>query len=301
MKISQLYRRVVTICAVAVMLAGCGGTQPPIGTTGALNLHGKKQSQTFSFTGRKQMFAVPTGVTRVKVTASGASGAGFYSGGGSGGLITAVVRVTPGESLAVFVGGEGTYYGGGGYNGGGSSGTGINGIDGGGASDVRQGGSKLEDRVVVAGGGAGQGCCAYSDGGAGGGRTGATGSGGSGSGSAGGGGGGFGGDQKTGGSGGAGAQGSYPGSRGGRGTFGDGGHGGEGGSGGSEGGGGGGGYYGGGGGGGGSSVNTTSGSNSGSGGGGGGGSSYVEKSATHVTDKAGAAARGNGRVIISWH
>ena len=43
---------------------------------------------------------VPTGVTRVTVTASGASGAGFGSGSGPnalGGVVTATVRVTPGE------------------------------------------------------------------------------------------------------------------------------------------------------------------------------------------------------------
>jgi hypothetical protein len=171
--------------ALVAMLAGCGGAQSPMASPGAFNLSHKvpdtEQSQTFSFTGRKQTFTVPTGVTRIKVTASGASGYN-YSPGGLGGLISAVVRVTPGESLAVFVGGEGTYYGVGGYNGGGNGNCDPAGCGGGGggASDVRQGGSKLKDRVVVAGGGGAQGefgggCGCGNVGGAGGGRTGATG------------------------------------------------------------------------------------------------------------------------------
>ena len=119
-------RYVLGVCAAVPLLAGCGGSQPPIGASGALDPHGKKQSQTFNFTGAEQTFMVPTGVTRVTVTASGASGAGFGSGSGPnalGGVVTATVRVTPGESLAVFVGGQGANNcssSGGGYNGGGN-------------------------------------------------------------------------------------------------------------------------------------------------------------------------------------
>jgi hypothetical protein len=38
----------------------------------------------------------------------------------------------------------------------------------------------------------------------------------------------------------------------------------------------------------------------GGGGGGGGASSFVERGATHVENKQGAAPSGNGRVVISW-
>ena len=191
------------------MLAGCGGSQLPIGAPGGISApnkaHGKKHSQTFSYTGAEQNFMVPKRITNVTVTASGASGGleGFtskYQNSGSGGLggrITATIPVTPGETLDIFVGGAGDY--GGlyaGYNGGGEGGSayscsGICGWGGGGASDVRQGGDSLADRVVVAGGGAGAGTDyrtgGYLTGGYGGGKVGSAGegSGGSGGGGAG--------------------------------------------------------------------------------------------------------------------
>ncbi|MGA8327213.1 MAG: hypothetical protein WB757_14125 [Candidatus Cybelea sp.] len=120
-------RHALGVCATLVILAGCGVTQPPIGAPSAFDSprkhHGKKRSQTFAFTGSEQTFTVPTGVTRVIITASGASGQGGYGSSGYGalgGLIVATIRVTPRESLAVFVGGEfrnGSYGPGvGGYN-----------------------------------------------------------------------------------------------------------------------------------------------------------------------------------------
>jgi hypothetical protein len=298
-------------------LAGCAGSQPPIGAPSAVELLGKKHSKTFSYTGAKQMFTVPKGVTAVTVTASGASGAPNGSSpnlSGAGGLVVATIPVTPEEPLAIFVGGEGTGNSGG-YNGGGNgAGGGLAGLAGGGASDVRQGRDRLNNRVVVAGGGGGQGgpttratnSVKYPGGagGSAGGRKGAhglpltqvdsTAAGGGG------------GTQRDGGSGGAAGGGSGGetcfGNNGTNGSLGEGGFGGnacfsyEGGAGG----GGGGGYYGGGGGGGAGGWVSTGYAFSGGAGGGGGGSSYVEKSATHVTDKAGAAAPGNGQVIISW-
>lgn len=143
------------ICVAAAMLGGCGGSQAPIGSWSAL--HATSQSQTFSFTGSEQTFNVPTNVTQITVTASGASG-GYASCGkcpapGNGDLITATIPVTPNETLDVFVGGNG--FNENGYNGGGAV-TGSYGyynLDGGGASDVRQRGDSLKDRVVVAGGG----------------------------------------------------------------------------------------------------------------------------------------------------
>ena len=108
----------------------------------------------FGFTGSEQDFVVPPGVTSVTVEADGASG-GF--GGSNGGSVTATIRVTPGETLAVFVGGLQGPLQEGGYNGGGHGGGAEDnpGGGGGGASDVRQGGIALTDRVVVAGGGGG--------------------------------------------------------------------------------------------------------------------------------------------------
>jgi len=76
---------------------------------------------------------------------------------GAGGSVKATIPVTPGEKLAIFVGGYGATAGGfnGGGTGGSTGGSGGNGGGGGGASDVRQGGDRLANRVVVAGGGGG--------------------------------------------------------------------------------------------------------------------------------------------------
>jgi hypothetical protein len=128
-------------------------------------------STTYSFTGASQSFTVPTGVTSITIEASaGQGGTGGNSNvdpdvsGGKGGRVRATVSVTPGETLTVFVGGQGAAYsttagGAGGFNGGGN-GDGLEffgsfGGGGGGASDVRQGGTGLGDRLVVAGGGGG--------------------------------------------------------------------------------------------------------------------------------------------------
>ena len=261
-------------------------------------------SDTYGFTGAPQIFTVPAEVAQVTVQAYGAD-----TPNSTGGYVEATIPVTPGEQLGVYVGGNGGYGGRGpgnggpgGYNGGGDGGGGGSshtggGAGGGGASDVRQGGNALANRVIVAGGAGGGSDTA---GGNGGGLIG---------GSAYGCGsytGGCGGTQTAGGSGGEGY------SPGGIGALGDGGYGGLGGGfsdpsclGGDGGGGGGGGYYGGGGGGGGGScryamTSKRSGPDccSGSGGGGGGGSSYVEPSATNVTNTQGGSTF--GQVIISW-
>ena len=64
---------------------------------------------TFSFIpGGPQSFTVPAGVTSLTIAASGGEG-GPADGarGGLGGSITATIDVTPGEALAIFVGGAG--------------------------------------------------------------------------------------------------------------------------------------------------------------------------------------------------
>ncbi|MGC2405863.1 MAG: glycine-rich protein, partial [Candidatus Cybelea sp.] len=168
------------------LLAACGGSQPPISLRGdATTSIGRPRThhRTFHYTGTEQTFKVPRGVTQVTVTASGASGPyGTVNGsctlaGGLGGLVQATIPVMPAETLAVFVGGEGTIgaacnsasgNGIGGFNGGGdggSAGYGHIGHGGGGASDVREGGSALSDRILVAGGGGGQGAFAALGGG----------------------------------------------------------------------------------------------------------------------------------------
>ncbi|MFZ0574831.1 MAG: hypothetical protein WAM02_09140, partial [Candidatus Cybelea sp.] len=262
MRAFKFCRYALGIGAAASLLSACGGgSSVPVSTgstvTGA---GGLKNHQTFSYTGNEQTFIVPAGVRRLTVVAHGGKGDGNVSYGYTGlpGRVYAVIPVHPGDTLYVFVGASGRD---GGFNGGGSGGApgsgSFQGQTGGGASDVRIGGDKLKDRIIVAAGGGGSGdsfSYGYAAGGNGGGLVGKSG------GVApygGGGGGGSGGTQRQAGSGGAGGLSSQSGGNGqpgSNGSLGLGGNGGDGGPGngcgsyglcyGSPGGGGGGGYYG---------------------------------------------------------
>lgn len=79
------------------------------------------------------------------------------SKGGKGGYAKGTVRLKKGETINLYVGGQGkkstALNTGGGYNGGGHGGP--NGYGGGGATDIRKGGTSLNDRIIVAGGGGG--------------------------------------------------------------------------------------------------------------------------------------------------
>jgi len=122
-------------------------------------------SQTYNYTGSMQVFTVPTGVTSINIDMTGASGGDLGTAlGGKGGRVQGSLSVIPGTVINIFVGKQGTssissqntdsITGGGGvfsYSSGGKSGTG------GGASDIRIGGTGLNNRVVVAGGGGGAG------------------------------------------------------------------------------------------------------------------------------------------------
>ncbi len=112
--------------------------------------------QTFNFTGAAQNFVVPPGVTSIFIEAWGAQG-----GQGDnpdnvnlGGYAEGQLAVTPGETLVIYVGGQGMGTAGG-FNGGGAGE--FLGTGGGGASDVRRSGGTLNDRLIVAGGGGGGG------------------------------------------------------------------------------------------------------------------------------------------------
>jgi hypothetical protein len=140
-------------------------------------------SLTFGFTGSEQDWVVPAGVTSISVVVAGAQGGRDVvndTPGGQGGTTTADLPVTPGESLAIFVGGKGgdAYQGSGGsggYNGGGDGGSDSmyqvdypawnynGGSGGGGASDIRRGGTSLADRVIVGGGGGAAGTTTITD------------------------------------------------------------------------------------------------------------------------------------------
>ena len=148
-----------------------------------ISLMGWSQITTFDYTGAMQTYTVPAGVTSIQIEAWGAQGGGsedcdgsFPEDGGLGGYASGDLAVVPGSVLNVFVGGKPTIIPGsgtvGGYNGGGASGQWAG--AGGGASDIRIGGTGLGDRILIAGGGGGgnTGCPNHGTGGAGGGLSG---------------------------------------------------------------------------------------------------------------------------------
>jgi hypothetical protein len=300
MKHQNLVRFALSTGVVAAFLAGCGGGAGSSVTPLAAPEAGARHVRTFHYVDKGQPFNVPVAVTSIKVIARGASGGGQSQA--RGGRVFAIVPVYPGEKLYVYVGGAASKTTGG-FNGGADGGSdyGDSGSGGGGASDVRAGGKKLSDRIVVAGGAGGDGGFGYYQNGLGGKGGGLVGGAGGNAGSGDDNDGGAGGTQSAGGAGGSNGYGSGDGA-GANGALGAGGAGGTesrpydycGGGGGGAGG----GYYGGGGGGCGDYYN---GYYTGGGGGGGGGSSYVEPNATRFKMWQGwKNAMGNGLVVISW-
>jgi gliding motility-associated-like protein len=143
-------------------------TTPTISTTttyyvgtaaqgGALN-----GTQTFNYTAGIQTFTAPV-TGNYTVTLFGAQGGnGLNTTGGLGGQATGSLALTAGQTISVYVGGKGGNAGGVmGWNGGGQGGldvgAGQHAGSGGGATDIRVGGTALANRVIVAGGGAGGG------------------------------------------------------------------------------------------------------------------------------------------------
>ena len=240
---------------------------------------------TYTYTGAQQSFVVPPGVTSVSFELWGAQGTSSSYAGGQGGYVKGTFNVTPGSTYYIYIGGQA------GYNG-----SGTLGFAGGGATDIRYGGTALANRILVAGGGGGGGNSGA--GGAGGGSTGGNGASqypsmchGQG---------GFGGTQSAGGAGGAGGGSDYgyPGQAGSAGSLGQGGNDGsysgytayDGGA-------GGGGYYGGGGAGGGGAWQGGGGCYRYSGGGG-GGSSYISGSFTNTNNTQGGR-NGDGQAKVT--
>jgi len=121
------------------------------------------QTTNYSYTGSEQIYVVPSCVTEIEITTNGAQGNNAVAGatGGLGGTATGRLAVNGGDTLYIYVGGQNGYNGGGlGGQTGNSDGSGIPGTlapNGGGASDVRVGGTALTDRIIVAGGGGGAG------------------------------------------------------------------------------------------------------------------------------------------------
>lgn len=123
-------------------------------------------SQDFSYTGSSQGFIAPaTGTYTFEVWGAEGGTSGY---GGKGGYSKGSYTLTKGQTVYVYVGGQT------GFNGGGS-GHGRDTDSGGGATDIRVGGSSLSNRIIVAGGGGGWGSHSSAPGGAGGGVTGGAG------------------------------------------------------------------------------------------------------------------------------
>ena len=119
-------------------------------------------TQTFNYTAGVQTFTAPV-TGNYTVTLFGAQGGnGLNTTGGLGGQATGSLALTAGQTISVYVGGKGGNAGGVmGWNGGGQGGLDVgasqHGGSGGGATDIRVGGTALANRVIVAGGGAGGG------------------------------------------------------------------------------------------------------------------------------------------------
>jgi hypothetical protein len=123
--------------------------------------YGQASTITFNYTGAMQTWTVPPCVFTINVIVAGAKGGG--ANGGSGARISAPLNVTPGQILNIYCGGMGTQgNASGGWNGGGTGFASTNGNvaysswGGGGASDIRIGGTALVNRVIVGGGGGGK-------------------------------------------------------------------------------------------------------------------------------------------------
>jgi hypothetical protein len=114
---------------------------------------------TFSYSGAREDWVVPSGITSISIDAAGAAGGDGTTPGGKGARTQATITVTPGETLSVYVGQQGlqgnnsniaTYV---------SPASKLGGGGGGGTFLLRNSTTPL---VVSGGGGGGQGPCCYS-------------------------------------------------------------------------------------------------------------------------------------------
>lgn len=110
----------------------------------------------FSTTGGPYTFTVPAGVTAIRARAVGGGG-GNYLGAvvTRGADVSATLPVSPGDTLYIYVAGNGGSGTAAGFNGGGAGGGALGTGSGGGASDIRTVSGDLNARILVAGGGGG--------------------------------------------------------------------------------------------------------------------------------------------------
>ena len=149
---------VCSLAGLAVVASAGSASALPSNCTGTTTV-----TCTFAYNGTDgtdgsaQTWTVPVGVTSATFDVEGAEGGGkqrSHFAGGLGGQTTGTLAVIGGSTVTITVGGHGDLGAPGrnGFNGGGEARTALSG---GGASDVRVGGSTLADRVLVAGGGGG--------------------------------------------------------------------------------------------------------------------------------------------------
>jgi hypothetical protein len=165
---SQLdFNTVVTLTAVATNGStftgwsggGCSSTGSCVQTMTAISTVTANftcPSSTFTYTGSLQTYVVPACASQVHLEAYGAQGASGVAGGlqgGLGGYAKGDITATPGQTITVVVGGQGTRFNGGG--GGVSANVAV--ANGGDASDIRVGSTSISNRILVAGGGGGGG------------------------------------------------------------------------------------------------------------------------------------------------
>lgn len=115
---------------------------------------------TFSYSGARESWTVPAGITSITVDVQGAGGGQGASSGGKGARLQATLTVTPGDQLTLTVGGQG---GAGAY----SSNTSYSGgvsmrVGGGGGGGSYLVGPSTTPLVIAGGGGGGQGPCCKS-------------------------------------------------------------------------------------------------------------------------------------------
>lgn len=105
----------------------------------------KEWNWTFGYTGTEQVFTAPySGIYEIEICGAQGGAAGTNEGG-KGGRVAASVMLSRGEEITIYTGGTD------GFNGGGTGSV----SNGGGATDIRQGGKDITDRILVAGGGGG--------------------------------------------------------------------------------------------------------------------------------------------------
>lgn len=117
------------------------------------------RSISFNYTGAEQTWVVPSGVTMIWVDAYGAQGGDKNSPGGFGGRVRGIVKVTPGETLKIMVGGKPisitAVYGNGGNAGSNSTEPAKQGVAGGGMTAIFRGSLTQTNVLAVAAGGGG--------------------------------------------------------------------------------------------------------------------------------------------------